>query len=251
MRASSAPSASTSLRRHAIQLAHAVADEGVAAPTLRRDAHPVQHARHMRGERAEVALAAAQRSLGVDALGDLLDRALVEGDRTARVAHHVGVLADPDQLARAMAVDARDEAADTSVALHQPHEFGAAPGLDIPLGGDIAHAGQQLGLAAVAVHAAPAPGWHAPADHRANCGRRRSAGSRTSMLKSAQIAGGRRIGCFRRAAAAAAARGRLQLTRSLGPHASPTDQGARPAASDGNGSTRACRQPPARGAAAR
>jgi hypothetical protein len=105
------------------------------------------------GEVAEALFVDAERLGGAAALGDVDHRALVEQRAALLVAHDPGILADPDALARLVAIDLGLEPGDAPVALQQRLERGATPGLDIPFAGDVVDRGQKLVLAVIAVQA--------------------------------------------------------------------------------------------------
>jgi hypothetical protein len=101
--------------------------------------------------RARSSRLACQRLLCLHLGGDLLDRAFVAVHAAVRTTQHMGVLADPDALARLLAVDLGDEADHPAVALEQALELGAAVRVHVPLAGDVLHQRMVLGLAVAAI----------------------------------------------------------------------------------------------------
>ena len=160
-----------------VKRTHMFAYVAVAAPSAGLNRHAVDHARDEFHQLLQLFLAALQGLLGQHARSDLLDRAFVVQQLTLGVAHRMRALADPDALARAMSIDLRLESHQPAFAAHQALELGAPFGLHIPLGGDVGHGCQQLGLGLVAVEAHqgrvgaqhPAVGARAVSAYRQRC----------------------------------------------------------------------------------
>ncbi len=139
------------LGAEAVDVAHARAHVAVFAPAVAAHVHHEHQAGHLRGDLAQALFTLHQRLLGLDAFGDVFHRALVEQDAPGRIAHHVGVLVDPDPIARLVAPDLGDETPHETVALQLAFELGTPLGAHVPLNGDVFHAGQVFGLTGVAV----------------------------------------------------------------------------------------------------
>ena len=121
---------------------------------VEHDAGGVAHQGHdlgLFGQRAEAPLAVLQGLLRLAYRGDVLDRAFVAQHAARVVAQRIGVLADPDAFARAVAVDLGLEVHDLAVAFDDADELGAARRLDVPLVGDVVDGLQQLLLGVVAI----------------------------------------------------------------------------------------------------
>jgi hypothetical protein len=139
------------LRRHAIDPAHAVAAEHQDTAPVGHHVDAVDHRRQVPRHFVQARLGTGEGLVVAPPVGDVLDRALVVQRAALGIAHDVGVLADPDRLARLVAIDLRLEAAHLTIALERGDELGAPPRIDVPLAADVMHGGDLLGLARIAV----------------------------------------------------------------------------------------------------
>ena len=139
------------LGRQSVQLTHAFAHETILAPPVGPHLHHVQHARHLCRDLAQLLLATAQRLLRLHPIGDVLDRSLVVQRLTLRVAHQVGVLADPSSLAATVLTHRRHQPSDLAIRHQLLLKKLAPPGLQVPVASEPVHVGQKVVLGAKSV----------------------------------------------------------------------------------------------------